>query len=111
MPRIAIILKEIDRRLRNKAYRVGLNDKVFSIDAFIFKCTVDNPDLLEYKALSVKKTRFGDVEISNCFFAFLFRLEKPIVFKHLVVYVNFCFFLYSLLRKKEKLRLRFRFLQ
>ncbi len=64
----ADILITEDRRLRNKAYRVGLNDKVFSIDAFIFKCTVDNPDLLEYKALSVKKTRFGDVEISNCFF-------------------------------------------
>ena len=64
----ADILITEDRRLRNKAYRVGLNDKVFSIDAFISKCTAENPDLLDYKALSVKKIRFGEVDVSDHFF-------------------------------------------
>ena len=64
----ADILITEDRRLRNKAYRVGLSSKVFSIDAFISKCTTENPDLLDYKALSVKKVRFGEVDISDHFF-------------------------------------------
>lgn len=64
----ADILITEDRRLRNKACRVGLNDKVFSIDAFISKCTAENPDLLDYKALSVKKIRFGEVDVSDHFF-------------------------------------------
>ena len=64
----ADILITEDRRLRNKACRVGLSSKVFSIDAFISKCTTENPDLLDYKALSVKKVRFGEVDISDHFF-------------------------------------------
>lgn len=64
----ADILITEDRRLRNKACRVGLSSKVFSIDAFISKCTAENPDLLDYKALSVKKVRFGEVDILDHFF-------------------------------------------
>lgn len=64
----ADILITEDRRLRNKACRVGLDFKVFSIDGFISKCTTDNPELLDYNALSVKKVRFGEIEASNHFF-------------------------------------------
>lgn len=64
----ADILITEDRRLRNKACRVGLNEQVFSIDSFISKCTAENPDLIDYKALSVKKTRFGEVDITDHFF-------------------------------------------
>ena len=64
----ADILITEDKRLRNKADRIGLSAKVFSIDAFISKCTAENPELLDYKVLSVKKTRFGEVNISDRFF-------------------------------------------
>ena len=40
--RVDMLITE-DRRLRNKAARIGLVDKVFSIDAFISKATGENP--------------------------------------------------------------------
>jgi len=64
----ADILITEDRRLRNKAYRVGLAKKVFSIDEFVSKCTVENPELIDYKALSVRKVLFGEVDVSDSFF-------------------------------------------
>lgn len=57
-----------DRKLRNKALNLGLMDRVFSINSFITKATEENPDLIEYKALAVKKTYFGDIDINNTFF-------------------------------------------
>lgn len=64
----ADILITEDRRLRNKACCVGLSSKVFSIDAFISKCTAENPDLLDYKVLSVKKIIIGTIDSSDHFF-------------------------------------------
>lgn len=57
-----------DRRLRNKAINLGLKDYVFSIDNFISRATAAYPDLIEYKALAVKKIYFGDVNINDTFF-------------------------------------------
>ena len=65
--RVDMLITE-DRRLRNKAARIGLVDKVFSIDAFISKATGENPSLIEYKALSVEKVFFGAVDHSDPFF-------------------------------------------
>lgn len=57
-----------DRRLRNKAIRLGLADRVFSINSFISKATEENPDLIEYKALAVEKVYFGNVDVNDSFF-------------------------------------------
>ncbi|MEY8367685.1 PIN domain-containing protein [Anaerovoracaceae bacterium 42-11] len=57
-----------DRRLRNKAVRLGLGDRVFSINAFISKATSENPGLVEYNALSVEKIYFGNVDVNDSFF-------------------------------------------
>ena len=57
-----------DRKLRNKAINLGLADRVFSINAFITKATGENPDLIEYKALAVKKTYFGEIDDNDSFF-------------------------------------------
>lgn len=57
-----------DKRLRNKAALLGLRDQVFSINSFISKATLENPNLIEYKALSVKKVYFGDINVNDCFF-------------------------------------------
>ena len=60
--------------MRIKAERLGLSDRVFSINAFVTKCTNDNPALIEYKALSVKKEVFGNINLSDPFFD-SFRLD------------------------------------
>ncbi len=64
----ADILITEDRRLRNKAQKVGLSKKIFSIDDFISKCVTENPDLIDYKVLSVRKVQFGEVDVADGFF-------------------------------------------
>lgn len=51
----ADILITEDRKMRVKAEKIGIADKVFTINAFISKVTSENPELIEYKFLSVKK--------------------------------------------------------
>ena len=65
--RVDILITE-DKKMRAKAVRLGIENRVFSIDGFINKVTADNPTLIEYKALSVEKTYFGSVDINDSFF-------------------------------------------
>lgn len=65
--RVDILITE-DRKLRNKASRLGIDDKVFSIDAFISMASAENPALVEYKMLAVEKTLFGNVDLKDSFF-------------------------------------------
>ena len=64
----ADILITEDRRMRNKAAVLGLSNRVFSINAFIEKASSENPALVSYKALSVKKEYIGNVDVDNVFF-------------------------------------------
>lgn len=64
----ADILITEDRRMRNKADRLGMANKVFSINAFISKVSADYPALVEYKALNVKKELMGNIDIMDPFF-------------------------------------------
>ena len=64
----ADILITEDRKMREKASLLGIADKVFSINSFVYKMTSENPELIEYKALSVKKVFFGEVNVNNPFF-------------------------------------------
>ena len=57
-----------DKRLRDKAIYLGLTEQVFSINSFISKVTGENPELIEYKALSVEKVYFGDIDVNDSFF-------------------------------------------
>lgn len=65
--RVDLLITE-DRRMRIKAERLGISDRVFTINAFIGKVSNENPNLVEYKVLSVKKEVFGNVDLSNSFF-------------------------------------------
>ncbi len=65
--RVDLFITE-DRKLRNKADLLGLSNRVYSINGFISKVTAENPDLIEYKALSVEKVYFGDVDVNDNFF-------------------------------------------
>ena len=65
--RVDILITE-DRRMRNKANNLGISNKVFSINSFIGKASAENPELIDYKVLGVKKTTFGEVDLNNSFF-------------------------------------------
>lgn len=65
--RVGILITE-DRAMRSKAVALGISDRVFSINTFVTKCTNENPALVSYKALSVKKMLFGDIDLSDTFF-------------------------------------------
>lgn len=64
----ADILITEDRKMIAKAIRLGIQDRVFTINGFISQACEDNPALLEYKALSVKKEFFGDINLDDAFF-------------------------------------------
>jgi putative PIN family toxin of toxin-antitoxin system len=57
-----------DKQLQNKANLLGISDKVYSIDAFLEKVTAENPELSDYKVLSVRKALFGQLELADEFF-------------------------------------------
>lgn len=65
--RVDILITE-DRQLRQKAHKIGLSEKVVSINEFISRATAENPELVEYKMLAVQKICFGNVNIDDVFF-------------------------------------------
>lgn len=65
--RVDILITE-DRKMRMKAEKLGIAEKVFTINAFITKAALENPALIDYKALSVRKECFGKVDVTDYFF-------------------------------------------
>jgi hypothetical protein len=65
--RVDMLITE-DKKLRRNAERLGLSHKVLSINSFITLVTAENPDLVEYRALAVKKKLMGEIDVSNEFF-------------------------------------------
>jgi predicted nucleic acid-binding protein len=65
--RVDLLLTE-DRGVHTKAGILGIADQVFTIDAFLEKVSAENPALVDYKVLAVKKTAFGSVDIASSFF-------------------------------------------
>ena len=65
--RVDLLITE-DKRLRWKAEQLGLGNKVLSINAFLNVVTSENPDLIEYKALAVRKMTIGQIDVHNAFF-------------------------------------------
>ena len=57
-----------DRKIHKKAIELGIGDRIFTIDDFLEKVTAENPELAEYKTLSVKKEYFGNIDLSDDFF-------------------------------------------
>jgi predicted nucleic acid-binding protein len=65
--RLELLISE-DRKIHEKAKALGIEEKVFTIDAFLEKVVAENPGLTEYKVLSVKKEYFGAINIADPFF-------------------------------------------
>lgn len=65
--RIDILISE-DKKIHTKAHKLGISDKVFKIQSFLEKVTSENPELVDYKILAVKKADFGEIDIKDSFF-------------------------------------------
>jgi predicted nucleic acid-binding protein len=57
-----------DKQLINKAQLLQISEKVFTIDSFLEKVNTENPELADYSVLSVNKTLFGNLDLSDDFF-------------------------------------------
>ncbi len=65
--RVDILISE-DKKVHIKANMLGIGHRVFRINSFLEKATAENPDLVDYKVLAVKKDYFGKVNIKDPFF-------------------------------------------
>ncbi len=57
-----------DKKIHIKAKELGISDFVFYIEKFIEKVVNENPELVDYKTLSVKKEYFGEIDLQSSFF-------------------------------------------
>lgn len=65
-----------DKKLHNKASLLGISERVYTIDAFLEKVTAENPELADYKVLSVQKDYFGNLDLADAFLA-SFKEDYP----------------------------------
>lgn len=65
--RVDILVTE-DKKIHHKAQLLNISDKVFKIDTFLEKVISENPNLIDYKVLSVKNELFGNIDIEDPFF-------------------------------------------
>ncbi len=72
----ADLLVTEDRGIARKAELLGIGDRVFTIDAFLEKAAAENPALLDYRVLSVRKVLCGAVDVTDPFFN-SFRDDYP----------------------------------
>jgi len=65
--RVDFLLTE-DKKIHKKALDLRISDKVFTISEFLEKVTSENPELIDYNVLSVKKEYFGKIDLNDEFF-------------------------------------------
>lgn len=57
-----------DKLIYKKATKLGIAEKVYSINSFITQCRDRHPDLLEYKELPIVRTKLGTLNFEDTFF-------------------------------------------
>lgn len=65
--RVGYLITE-DRGIHKKAKLLNIEHLIFSINDFLEKVTTENPELSNYKTLSVKRSHFGNLDIKDSFF-------------------------------------------
>jgi predicted nucleic acid-binding protein len=65
--RVDLLITE-DKKIHKKAELLGIGDRVFTIDSFLEKVISENPELIDYKVLSVTKKYFGQINLQDPFF-------------------------------------------
>jgi predicted nucleic acid-binding protein len=65
--RVDLLISE-DKKIHLKASMLGITRQVFKIQEFLEKVISENPELVNYKVLAVKKVDFAEVDINDAFF-------------------------------------------
>lgn len=65
--RVEILISE-DKKIHTKAELLGIADRVFKIDQFLEMVVANNPNLVDYNVLAVKKEYFAKVDLQDSFF-------------------------------------------
>ncbi|MEE1961211.1 PIN domain-containing protein [Allomuricauda taeanensis] len=65
--RIDLLITQ-DKKIHLKAKELRISDKVFKIQSFLEKVTSENPELVQYNVLAVKKADFAEVNLTDNFF-------------------------------------------
>ena len=65
--RVDILISE-DKKIHVKAGELGISDKVFLISSFIEKVRDENPELVVYEVLNIRKEYFGNISLDDSFF-------------------------------------------
>jgi predicted nucleic acid-binding protein len=65
--RVDLLLTE-DKKIHQKAQKLGIDAKIFTIESFLKKATSENRELLEYKVLAVRREFFGNINLNDKFF-------------------------------------------
>ena len=73
--RVDILITE-DKKIHKKAELLNISERVFNIDSFLEKVVSENPELVDYRVLSVTKKLFGEIKIEDNFFD-SFREDYP----------------------------------
>lgn len=73
--RVDLLITE-DRKLHDKAARLDIAGRVYTIDTFMERMTAENPQLVDYKVPAVQKQYFGSIDPADEFFESL-RSDYP----------------------------------
>ncbi|RPD96522.1 hypothetical protein EGM88_09145 [Aureibaculum marinum] len=65
--RIDLLITQ-DKKIHLKASKLGISYKVFKIQSFLEKVISENPNLVQYDVLAVKKIDFAEVDLNDSFF-------------------------------------------
>lgn len=65
--RVDLFITE-DRKIFTKACKLGLSEKVRSIDGFLEWVITENPKLQDYKVKNIRIEKFGDIDVNQHFF-------------------------------------------
>ncbi len=65
--RMDILISE-DKKIHIKAKKLDIVNRVFTIQMFLEKVTTENPELVNYKVLAVRKVDFAQVDLQDSFF-------------------------------------------
>lgn len=65
--RIDILISE-DKKIHLKALRLGIEDRVYTIDSFLERVVSEYPKLIDYRVLAVKQEFFGNINLADNFF-------------------------------------------
>jgi len=65
--RVDILITE-DKKIHEKAHRLGLEARVLNIERFLERVVAENPEQVDYKVLSVRRELFGNINLTDAFF-------------------------------------------